>query len=158
MTPRWQLVGLVFALAIGALACSEKSGSDKFVGSWIYAGAIDPNCMNIAPIDLTGDAVTITATDPSHIRVDLAGYCNIACDVDGFTRPRPAVHRHHELDADEDGRRRAHVRLQGLDPDLLPDRHRHADPPGRRGQLRSLLFVRAQASRRPPRRSARRSS
>ena len=85
MTPRLHLVGLVCALAIGVLACNEKSGADKFVGSWIYAGAIDPNCMNIAPIDLTGDTVKITSTDSSHIRVDLAGYCNVACDVDGFT-------------------------------------------------------------------------
>jgi hypothetical protein len=85
MTPRMHQVVLVLALAIGAAACSTKGGAEKFVGSWVYAGAIDPNCNNIAAVDLTGDAVTITATDSSHIRVDLAGYCMINFDVDGFT-------------------------------------------------------------------------
>ena len=41
--------------------------------------------QGIAAVDLTGDAVTITAPDSSHIRVELAGYCTIAFDVDGFT-------------------------------------------------------------------------
>lgn len=85
MTPRLLQLGLVCALGIAAASCGSKGGADKFVGSWIYAGAIDPNCQNIAAVDLTGDAVTITATDSSHLRVDLAGYCNIAFEVDGFT-------------------------------------------------------------------------
>jgi hypothetical protein len=79
------LVGLGCALAIGAMACNDKSGADKFVGSWIYAGAINPNCQGIAAVDLTGDAVTITAPNASHISVALAGYCTIAFDVDAFT-------------------------------------------------------------------------
>jgi hypothetical protein len=82
---RVHLVGLGCALAIGAMACNDKSGADKFVGSWVYAGAIDPNCQGIAAVDLTGDAVTITAPDSSHISVELAGYCTVAFDVDGFT-------------------------------------------------------------------------
>jgi hypothetical protein len=79
------LAGLLLALTMSLSACSEKGGADKFVGTWTYAGAIDPNCMNIAAIDLTGDTVTITATDSSHVRVDLAGYCMVNCSVDGFT-------------------------------------------------------------------------
>jgi hypothetical protein len=82
---RAHLVGLGCALAIGAMACNDKTGADKFVGSWVYAGAIDPNCQGIAAVDLTGDAVTITAADSSHISVELAGYCTVAFDVDGFT-------------------------------------------------------------------------
>jgi hypothetical protein len=78
------LVGLILALAMGVSACSDKSGADKFVGTWTYAGAINPNCQNIAAIDLTGDTVTITATDSSHVRVDLAGYCMVNFSVDGF--------------------------------------------------------------------------
>jgi hypothetical protein len=82
---RVHLLGLGCALAIGAMACNDKTGADKFVGSWVYAGAIDPNCQGIAAVDLTGDAVTITAPDSSHISVELAGYCTVAFDVDGFT-------------------------------------------------------------------------
>ena len=85
MTGRLHLVGLGCALAIGAMACNSKSGAEKFVGSWTYAGAINPNCQGVAAVDLTGDAVTITSSDSSHISVDLAGYCTIKFDVDGFT-------------------------------------------------------------------------
>ena len=85
MTPRMHVVGLACALAIAVTACNQKSGADKFVGSWIYAGAINPNCQGVAAVDLTGDAVTITSSDSSHISVDLAGYCTIAFNVDGFT-------------------------------------------------------------------------
>ena len=87
MTSRLRFVGLMFALALasGASSCSENGGAEKFAGKWTYAGAINPNCMNIAPIDLTGDTVTITSTDSSHILVDLAGYCMVNCSVDGFT-------------------------------------------------------------------------
>ena len=85
MRARTHLVGLGCALAIGAMACNSKSGAEKFAGSWTYAGTINPNCQGIAAVDLTGDAVTITAPDSSHISVELAGYCTIAFDVDAFT-------------------------------------------------------------------------
>ena len=85
MTARMHLLGLCCALGIGAMACNDKSGAENFVGSWIYAGAIDPNCQGIAAVDLTGDKVTITAPNSSHISVELAGYCTIAFDVDAFT-------------------------------------------------------------------------
>jgi hypothetical protein len=85
MKARMHLLGLWCALGIGAMACNEKSGAENFVGSWIYAGAIDPNCQGAAAVDLTGDTVTITAPNSSHISVELAGYCTIAFDVDAFT-------------------------------------------------------------------------
>jgi hypothetical protein len=86
MTSRWRLFGLVAALALGGgAACNEKTGSDKFVGTWIYAGLIEANCMGIAPLDLTGAMAIITATDSSHIRVDLQGYCVLDFEVDGFS-------------------------------------------------------------------------
>jgi hypothetical protein len=86
MTSRLRLLGLVAALALGGgAACNEKTGSDKFVGTWIYAGMIEANCMDIAPLDLTGAMTTITATDSSHIRMDLQGYCALNFEVDGFT-------------------------------------------------------------------------
>jgi hypothetical protein len=79
--------GLVAALALGAVSCSDKGGSDKFVGSWTYSGAINPNCMgaNAAPVDLTGETVVITATDSSHIRVALGTMCTVSFEVDGTT-------------------------------------------------------------------------
>ena len=66
MTSALRLIGLVAGLAMG-VGCSEKGGAENFVGTWTYAGAINPNCMDVAPIDLTGSVATITATDSSHI-------------------------------------------------------------------------------------------
>ena len=78
------------SLLIGAVAgCSSgtKTGADKFVGTWTYAGAIDANCNGLAvnPIDLTGDSVTITEIDQSHINVALGTLCTVKFDVDGST-------------------------------------------------------------------------
>jgi hypothetical protein len=81
VTSGWRLIGFAVALAVG---CSQSGGAEKF-GTWTYAGSIDPNCMNIAAIDLTGDKVTITAPDSSHLVVDLAGFCTVHFNVDGFT-------------------------------------------------------------------------
>jgi len=77
------LLGLVVGLAIGVASCSDKTGADKFVGSWTYAGAINPNCGDAAPIDLTGEMVTITASDSSHITMQLGTLCTVKFDVDG---------------------------------------------------------------------------
>jgi len=75
------------ALLCGA-ACSDnpKTGSDKFVGTWVYAGMINGTCggQAVSPIDLTGYSVTITATDPGHITVQLGTSCTVKFDVDGF--------------------------------------------------------------------------
>jgi hypothetical protein len=78
-----RLIGLA-ALLIGAVACNEKTGADKFAGTWIYAGMVTADCLTTG-IDLTGETTTITATDGSHIVVDLEGFCTISMEVDGFT-------------------------------------------------------------------------
>src|SRR4051794_9586662 len=80
-------LGLAAGLAIGVASCSDKSGSDKFVGSWTYTGAIEPNCMGatVAPVNLTGETVVITASDSSHISAALGTFCNIKFDVGGTT-------------------------------------------------------------------------
>jgi hypothetical protein len=83
MTSALRLIGLVAGLATG-IGCSEKTGAQNFVGSWTYAGAIDPNCMDVAPIDLTGSVATITATDSSHIVMNMVGFCVVNFEVDGF--------------------------------------------------------------------------
>jgi hypothetical protein len=83
MTSALRLIGLVAGLAMG-VGCSEKTGADNFAGTWTYAGAINPNCMDVAPIDLTGSVVTITATDSSHIVMNIVGFCMVKFDVDGF--------------------------------------------------------------------------
>jgi hypothetical protein len=83
MTSGLRLIGLVAGLAMG-VGCSEKTGANNFVGTWTYAGAINPNCMNVAPIDLTGSVATITATDASHIVMNMVGFCMVSFEVDGF--------------------------------------------------------------------------
>ena len=83
MTSALRLIGLVAGLAMG-VGCSEKTGADNFAGTWTYAGAINPNCMDVAPIDLTGSVATITATDSSHIVMNIVGFCMVKFDVDGF--------------------------------------------------------------------------
>jgi hypothetical protein len=80
----------VMALLIGgAVGCSSgsKTGADKFVGTWTYSGAIDGNCngLTVNPIDLTGQSVTITEIDSSHINVALGTMCTVKFDVDNFT-------------------------------------------------------------------------
>ena len=83
MTSALRLFGLVVGLAMG-VGCSETTGAENFVGTWTYAGTINPNCMDVAPIDLTGSSATITATDSSHIVMNLVGFCMVKFDVDGF--------------------------------------------------------------------------
>jgi hypothetical protein len=87
MTSGWRLIGFVAVLATGAglATCGSKGGAERFVGTWTYAGAINPNCQGYAPIDLTGDMVTITAPDSSHLVVDLGGFCTVNFNVDGYT-------------------------------------------------------------------------
>ena len=63
---------------------AKRQARSNFVGTWTYAGAINPNCMDVAPIDLTGSVVTITATDSSHIVMNIVGFCMVKFDVDGF--------------------------------------------------------------------------
>ena len=83
MTSTLRLIGLVAGLAMG-VGCSEKTGAQNFVGTWTYAGAINPNCMDVAPIDLTGSVATITATDSSHFVMNMVGFCVVNFEADGF--------------------------------------------------------------------------
>ena len=83
------LIGLA-ALALSGGGCNNsKTGADKFAGTWDYAGVITPNCGSggpaIAPLDLTGANVVITATDQAHLSVALGTACTVKFDVDGFT-------------------------------------------------------------------------
>lgn len=81
------VVVAVAGLGLGVAACDDKGGADKFVGNWTYAGAIAPTCIgaNVAPIDLTGETVTITKTDSSHVSVALGTICMVTFEVDGST-------------------------------------------------------------------------
>jgi len=76
------------ALTVGPAGCgSSKSGSEHFVGTWVYAGVITPNCGTgpaVSPLDLTGYSVVITAPDSSHLSVALGTACTVKFDVDGF--------------------------------------------------------------------------
>jgi len=78
------VVGL--GLGLGAGGCGG-GGADKFVGTWTYAGAINPNCLGTPadPIDLTGQTVTIMSTDSTHVRVVLGTICTVTFEVDGST-------------------------------------------------------------------------
>jgi hypothetical protein len=78
------VVGL--GLGLGTGGCGG-GGADKFVGTWTYAGAINPNCAGTPadPIDLTGQSVTITSTDSEHVMVALGTLCSVKFAVDGST-------------------------------------------------------------------------
>jgi hypothetical protein len=82
------IVGLSAALIAGATGCdNKKTGADKFVGAWTYAGGITPNCggMIYTAFDLTGYSTVITSSDEAHITVALGTICTVKFDVDGFT-------------------------------------------------------------------------
>jgi|KBSMisStaDraftv2_1062788.scaffolds.fasta_scaffold1266947_1 hypothetical protein len=75
------------ALLAGAAACSDnKTGAEHFVGTWTYAGMINPLCAGTAetPLDLTGYSVVVTEIDQAHISVQLGTMCTVKFDVDGF--------------------------------------------------------------------------
>jgi hypothetical protein len=91
MRSGFRTAGSVVALAalVSGAACSDnpKTGSDKFVGAWVYAGVINGNCGGqpvSPPLDLTGYSTTITATDMAHITVQLGTACTVKFDVDAF--------------------------------------------------------------------------
>jgi hypothetical protein len=81
------VVVVLAGLALGVTGCDDKGGADKFVGTWTYAGAINANCIGtpVDPIDLTGETVTITSTDSTHVSVALGTLCTVTFNVDGST-------------------------------------------------------------------------
>jgi hypothetical protein len=86
MTSRLHLLGLVAVLAIGAAGCSSGSkggGAENFAGTWTYTGAINPNCLAAAPIDLTGQSTNITEIDSAHVSFALGSICTVRFFVDG---------------------------------------------------------------------------
>jgi hypothetical protein len=86
--------GAALALALAGAGCGSSgtsSNPDPFVGTWTYqSGSIVPNCSGITlgDIDLTGDAVTITKADATHIVMVVAAtgaMCNVRFTVKGTT-------------------------------------------------------------------------
>ncbi|MFL5308326.1 MAG: hypothetical protein ACJ8F1_24155 [Polyangia bacterium] len=82
---------LVLGLATASCGSSSSSNPDSFVGQWTYqSGSIVPNCsgITVGDIDLTGDAVSITKVDSTHIAMVVAAtgaMCNVRFAVDGNT-------------------------------------------------------------------------
>jgi hypothetical protein len=76
----------VLAAGLAVAACSSSStppNPDAYVGTWTFqSGTIVPNCTGITlgTVDLTGDAVTITKVDTSHIQMMISGG-GVMCDV-----------------------------------------------------------------------------
>jgi hypothetical protein len=82
---------VVLALATASCGSSSSSNPDSFVGAWTFqSGSIVPNCAGItlSDIDLTGDAVTITKVDSTHVAMVVAAtgaMCNVRFTVSGDT-------------------------------------------------------------------------
>jgi hypothetical protein len=87
---------LAVALALALVGCGGGSSSssdpaDAFAGTWIFdSGSIDGTCAGtaLAPIDLTGDPLTITKVDATHVAVMLSGnglMCDVTFQVSGTT-------------------------------------------------------------------------
>jgi hypothetical protein len=82
-----RLVGAAAALLM--LGCSSNSVSTNnnptaaFTGSWTFgSGSIQPVCsgITISPFNLTGDTMTITKVDDTHVATMLTG-TGVMCDV-----------------------------------------------------------------------------
>ncbi len=84
----------VLAAVLTLAGCSSSSSSinaDAYVGTWTFqSGTIVPNCSGITlgNVDLTGDAVSISKVDTSHIQMMISGggvMCDVHFTVDGGT-------------------------------------------------------------------------
>jgi hypothetical protein len=77
--------------ALGGAGCSSGSGDDasKFVGTWMYNTGSTINAACTAPLppmlsfDLTGQQVTITKVDDTHIKSSVGQSCTINFTVSG---------------------------------------------------------------------------
>jgi hypothetical protein len=84
-------LALLVALSFGSVSgCGDEDGSpmtDAFAGSWIYGGALAPNCGAVPaePVDLTGSSVVITKTGESSLQIVLGGTCTVNFSVSGST-------------------------------------------------------------------------
>jgi hypothetical protein len=86
---------VALALAGGCSSSPDGGGSgitaDNYVGTWSFqsGSSIVPNCTGIAinTVDLTGDMVTITKVDSTHIALMIGGAASgggavpVMCDV-----------------------------------------------------------------------------
>ena len=85
--------GAAAALFLFGCGSSSITGDPaaNFAGSWTFAsGSIQPMCniAGIPAVDLTGDTMTVTRVDPTHVSTMLTGtdvMCNVNFTVTGTT-------------------------------------------------------------------------
>ena len=85
--------GAAAALFLFGCGSSSITGDPaaNFAGSWTFAsGSIQPMCniAGIPAVDLTGDTMTVTRVDPTHVSTTLTGtdvMCNVNFTVTGTT-------------------------------------------------------------------------
>jgi hypothetical protein len=80
-----RVCGAAAALFLFGCGSSSIAGDPaaNFVGSWTFgSGSIQPMCnlAGIPAVDLTGDTMTITRVDPTHVATMLTG-TGVMCDV-----------------------------------------------------------------------------
>jgi hypothetical protein len=80
-----RVCGAAAALFLFGCGSSSIAGDPaaNFVGSWTFAtGSIQPMCnlAGIPAVDLTGDTMTVTRVDPTHVATMLTG-TGVMCDV-----------------------------------------------------------------------------
>src|SRR3954452_16358082 len=77
--------GAAAALFLFGCGSSSITGDPAaaFAGAWTFgSGSIEPMCtgLTIAPVDLTGDTMTIVRVDATHVSTMLTG-TGVMCDV-----------------------------------------------------------------------------
>jgi hypothetical protein len=95
---RAPLLKLVTLLALAAGCSSSPSttpsgpNADSYAGTWTFqSGSIVPNCpsgLNVSTIDLTGQPMTVTKVDSTHVAIMIAAtdvMCDVNFTVDGST-------------------------------------------------------------------------
>ena len=80
-----RVCGAAAALFLFGCGSSSITGDPAaaFAGTWTFgSGSIDPMCsgVTIAPVDLTGDTMTIVRVDSTHVSTTLTG-TGVMCDV-----------------------------------------------------------------------------
>jgi hypothetical protein len=84
---------IVFGLSLGCSSSTPSGGGDPaaaFAGNWTFqSGSVMPMCsgITIPDVNLTGDPVTITRDDATHIHLVTTNgiTCNVALTVSGTT-------------------------------------------------------------------------
>jgi len=80
-----RVCGAAAALFLFGCGSSSISGDPaaNFAGNWTFgSGSIQPMCtgITIAPVDLTGDTMSVVRVDPTHVSTMLTG-TGVMCDV-----------------------------------------------------------------------------